>query len=72
MSLVKIYDDVVSAKVCDEIVDKFHLHPEHQEIFEDTGVSFRQIDMLKHKGVWAADMASLMIDMFDCNHFYLT
>lgn len=66
MSLVKIYNNVVSEKFCDEIVDKFNAHPECQEAFEDTGVSFRQTDMMKHRGVWAADMASLMNDMFDC------
>ncbi len=65
-NLIKIYDNVVSAKVCDEIVDKFNLHPEHQQIYEKTGVSFRRIDMVQHKRVWGVDMASLMNDMFDC------
>lgn len=66
MSLVRIYDDVVSDEVCEAIVSKFEANPDHQEKFEDTDVSFKQIDMMKHKGVWAVDMASLMNDMFDC------
>ena len=65
-SLIKIYDDVVSDEVCEAIVSKFEANPDHQEKFEDTDVSFKQIDMMKHKGVWAVDMASLMNDMFDC------
>jgi len=64
-SLIKIYDDVVKDEVCDAIVSKFEQHPDHHEKFEDTGVSFTQIDMMKHQGVWAADMASLMNDMFE-------
>ena len=71
MSLVRIYDNVVSEKFCDEIVDKFNQHPDHQQIYEKTGVSFRRIDMVQHKRVWGADMASLMNDMFDCVSSYL-
>ena len=65
-SLIRIYDDAVKGDVCNSIVSKFEANPGHHEKFEETGVSFTQLDMMKHKDVWAADMASLMNDMFDC------
>ena len=54
--LIKIYDNVIDTKICDDVVNKFKQFENQHESFDDRGMVFTQIRMAKEPEIWKSEI----------------
>ena len=54
--LIKVYDDILDAQTCDNLVDKFEQFENQHELFDVRGMIFTQLNMAKSPQIWSAEI----------------
>ena len=71
MSYVKIYDDVLSKELCENIIQKFESNPEqHVTTYLENHRSFTEININNHGKEWSTELDTLFRTMHVYLHHY--
>jgi len=49
---IKLYSDVLSSDLCNEMIEMFDANPEQQEVVQTDTMDFKQIKLFQHKETW--------------------
>ena len=65
--LIKVYDDILDAQTCDNLVDKFEQFENQHESFDVRGMIFTQLNMAKSPQIWNTEIEKFT-DIFEKTH----
>ena len=62
---IRVYENVLNKSICDSIIEKFEKNKDQQEVVEDEGMSFTQIDFGKHDS-WGFENKTIFNTLMQC------